>query len=204
MSSLNSYGFKASRTAVGQKKILKEISADNQSTVITGHLLKCENNLGRSVIVDLNAPANNNIRQVDHRTIEYIIYKNVKYSQGVRSTPEDLPLHQHSNERNFDASRIVPGNWVCEIAYYKVVDKANSDIPVVSVPQDSKSHFGCSKVILEEQFHHSNSFETTEAVTRTELIEKFLGSGNAAMTVTFDKKLDDKHLAQVMKDTTSK
>jgi hypothetical protein len=80
MKTLNTFGFKKARTADGQKKILKEISADNDSTVITGHLISCENSLGRSVIVDLNAPANNNIRQVDHRTIEWIIYKNVKYS----------------------------------------------------------------------------------------------------------------------------
>lgn len=36
---------------------------------ITGHLLESENNFGRSLIKDLNAPKFNNLRSVDHRTI---------------------------------------------------------------------------------------------------------------------------------------
>ena len=198
VTTLSTYGFEQATTVDGQKKILKEISAENESKVITGHLVSCENNLGRSVIVDLNEPASNNIRQVDHRTIEWIIYKNVKYSQGVRSTIEDLPLKEVKDERNFDTSKIAPGNWFCEISYYRVDDKADSDIPTVCVPQDRENKFGCSKLILEEQFHHSSSFETTEKVTRTELVEKFLGAGNAAMTVSFDKKLDIGYLAEVI------
>lgn len=59
----------------------------------TGHLLECENNLGRSLIVDLNAPKANNIRSVDHRTIQFIIFKNVKYSLGKKAPgTEELPL----------------------------------------------------------------------------------------------------------------
>ena len=51
-----------------------------------GHLVDCDNNLGRSAIIDLNAPESNNFRQVDHRSIDYIIYKNVKYSLGKKPT----------------------------------------------------------------------------------------------------------------------
>ena len=49
------------------------------------HLVECDNNLGRSVVVDLNAIPGKNIRQVDHRTIDHIIFKNVKYVLGKRS-----------------------------------------------------------------------------------------------------------------------
>jgi hypothetical protein len=38
-------------------------------------------NLGRSLVIDLNQPKNGNgLKYVDHRSIEYIILKNVKYS----------------------------------------------------------------------------------------------------------------------------
>ena len=47
------------------------------------HLSKTENNMGRSWVTALNVPAAwHNSRQIDHRTIEYIIFKNVKYSLG--------------------------------------------------------------------------------------------------------------------------
>lgn len=34
------------------------------------HLVKCENGLGRSTVIDLGAKGDNKFRQVDHRTIE--------------------------------------------------------------------------------------------------------------------------------------
>jgi len=36
-------------------------------------------------MIDLNADPKNNVREVDHRTIEYIIFKNVKYCLGTKS-----------------------------------------------------------------------------------------------------------------------
>ena len=57
-----------------------------------GHLIDCDNNLGRSSIIDFNAPHSNNFRQVDHRSIDWIIYKNVKYSLGKKAADEDIPL----------------------------------------------------------------------------------------------------------------
>lgn len=38
------------------------------------HLVKAENNLGRSTVIDLSAATENKFRQVDHRTIESIIF----------------------------------------------------------------------------------------------------------------------------------
>ena len=43
------------------KKISKTIT-EGELAEITGHLLESENNLGRSLVVDLDAPKNNNIR----------------------------------------------------------------------------------------------------------------------------------------------
>lgn len=53
------------------------------------HLVECDTNLGRSVVVDLSAIPGKNIRQVDHRTIDFIIFKNVKYSLGKGARPGD-------------------------------------------------------------------------------------------------------------------
>ena len=56
-----------------------------QECIITGYLAQHETDLGRSLIIDLNAK--NMYKQVDHRTINWIIFKNVKYSLGKSTTP---------------------------------------------------------------------------------------------------------------------
>jgi hypothetical protein len=47
------------------KKETKSISKDileGESCEITGHLVNSENNMGRSTVIDLNAPHHNNFR----------------------------------------------------------------------------------------------------------------------------------------------
>jgi hypothetical protein len=41
------------------------------------------------MVIDLNAPIYNNIRSVDHRSIDYIIFKNVKYQLGKKAAGTD-------------------------------------------------------------------------------------------------------------------
>jgi hypothetical protein len=78
------------KTSMG--KIAKDL-VDGEKIELVCHLLESDNNLGRSLIIDLNSPGPNNIKQVDQRTIEYIIYKNVKYELGKRDAGiEELPL----------------------------------------------------------------------------------------------------------------
>ena len=66
-------------------KITAEIAKNLQigeACEMVCHLVDYDNNLGRSTVVDLNAIPGRNIRQVDHRSIDYIIFKNVKYILG--------------------------------------------------------------------------------------------------------------------------
>jgi hypothetical protein len=62
-----------------QQLLLKSI-LEGDLCKMTCHLVEAENMLGRSTVIDLNAKGDNKFRQVDHRTIEYIILRNVKYS----------------------------------------------------------------------------------------------------------------------------
>jgi hypothetical protein len=57
------------------KNLAKDLLAGRESTV-TGRLTKTEGKLGRSLVVGI--PANNFV-SVDHRTIKWLIFKNVKY-----------------------------------------------------------------------------------------------------------------------------
>jgi hypothetical protein len=62
-----------------KKDLAKQLS-EGQETTITGYLVKAEEKLGRSTIIDLAQDFNKGWRQVDHRTIEELIIKNVKYT----------------------------------------------------------------------------------------------------------------------------
>jgi len=54
--------------------------------LITGYLVNTENSLGRSTVFDLK---DNTVKQVDHRTIEWIVFKNVKYPINKKGKRED-------------------------------------------------------------------------------------------------------------------
>ena len=54
------------------------------------------------MVVDLNSDSG--FKQVDHRTINWIIYKNVKYSLGKSAKKEDVPLK--SEGPKWDVSQI--------------------------------------------------------------------------------------------------
>ena len=85
-------GLKAKDLSSKLKDLSKQL-LEGETCEIVGHLLESENNLGRSIVIDLNAPLSNNIRQVDHRTIDWIIFRNVKYSLGKKAPGTDeLPL----------------------------------------------------------------------------------------------------------------
>lgn len=73
------------------KTLTKQVT-DGEDCIITGYLANIENNLGRSLVIDLHAFGKNPYRQVDHRTINWIIFKDVKYSLGKKVLTEELPV----------------------------------------------------------------------------------------------------------------
>lgn len=55
------------------KKLAKDIVTGKDCTMIC-HMLEVENNLGRSLVIDLSAKTPSKFRQIDHRSIESIIF----------------------------------------------------------------------------------------------------------------------------------
>jgi hypothetical protein len=61
------------------KKLSKEATEGEARTLI-GYLLKVEPKMGRSSVIDLEIPPDQHrIRLIDHRTLNWLILKNVKY-----------------------------------------------------------------------------------------------------------------------------
>jgi hypothetical protein len=167
---------------------------------MTGHLISRDEFLGRSLMADLNASGKpgSNIRSVDHRTIEYIIYKNVKYSLGKKSDGE-VPVKEDSKAARWDSSKLAVGNWFSQVVYYKVkqiVDKDNVSVKTST----SSDQLTLSKDILVTEMNNGSAFDTTEKVSRTDMIEKILDAKESVMTIKFHKKLDDAWVREILKD----
>lgn len=60
-------------------KKLTEQLIHGESRTLTGYLLHTEPKMGRSQVVDLTKSGPHNSRLVDHRTINWMIYKSIKY-----------------------------------------------------------------------------------------------------------------------------
>jgi hypothetical protein len=79
-------------------------------------LLNTESKLGRSTVIDLTAPLGNNIRMVDHRTIDFMIFKNKKYVVG-KGKKEDEEAKKE--DQKWDLGKLAVGNWFSLTQYYK-------------------------------------------------------------------------------------
>ncbi len=65
---------------------LSKALTQSKRSMITGYIVNTENSLGRSSVIDLK---DNTVKQVDHRTIEWIVFKNVKYLINKKGKRED-------------------------------------------------------------------------------------------------------------------
>ncbi len=53
---------------------------DGTNRTLVGHLISAEPKMGRSNVVDLEVVTGHNTRQVDHRTLQYLVLKGIKYT----------------------------------------------------------------------------------------------------------------------------
>ena len=130
---------------------------DGITVEITGHLVESENYLGRSLIIDLNNVAPYNFRQVDHRTIEHIIFKNVKYCVGKRTgdAPDQLPIKHAHDIIKWVPSNLTANNWFSSISYYKIKEIVDKDTVMVCNVMEPSKVFNMSRDILVKEMYSS-------------------------------------------------
>ena len=85
--------------------------------------------LGRSTVIDLSAKTDNKFRQVDHRTIEWLIVKNVKYvlkkSGGKKVEKENEDMKEDDKKKKepkWDSKKLIVGNWFSGTRYFRAVE----------------------------------------------------------------------------------
>ena len=182
-------------------KLSKELS-EGESCELVCHMADIENLMGRSCVRDLNVPTHwSNHRQVDHRTIEHIIFKNVKYSLGrkpVGQPAEELPLkHDHKLPR-WDDKKLAVGDWLSQITYYKVKEIVDKDTVKVATSVNPSKVLTMSRDILEYEMHSSKAFDEKQKVSRTEMVNLLVDAKESVMTIKFHKKVDDTHIKSVL------
>ncbi len=66
-------------TSAPKRRKLSRTLLEGEERTLVGSLATKETGLGRSKVFDLKLPFGQNERQVDHRTLEELIHKNVRY-----------------------------------------------------------------------------------------------------------------------------
>jgi len=184
-------------------KALSKSVTDGDECTITGYLTEIENDLGRSLVIDLNANPKSNFRQVDHRTINWIIFKNVKYSVGKKTHTEELPLKAESGVDKWDSSKLALKNWFSATSYYSltsIVDKNNVQVKETR----NSSDLQMATDILNTEMNSGLVYDKEEKTTRADVIDKIKFAGECVMTVNFNKKVDHEHIKSVVDSSPKK
>ena len=178
------------------KEIAQEL-LEGQEVELIGHLVKSEQHMGRSLVIDLEAPADSNFRQVDHRTIQSIIWRNVKYTLGKKSTMSTLDsLTFKSTDAKWNSSKLKVGNWFSENQFYKLVDHTGSQWTCMP-HNEANEEYSIDDQQMQDMYS-ATLFESQESLTRTQLVEILLGAQETAFTVTFRKKINVEDVQEML------
>ena len=186
--------------SLSDSKKLDEISKNifaGETREIVGYAVGGDNVLGRTHVIDLDAPLENNSRQVDHRTIQSIIIKNVKYTLGKKKAQAAA---EQAAAANWDHTKIAVGNWFSYIKYYKVTAFEGDN--VVLTDQKTGEEIVIGKENVSEEIHNGNVYDTVEKVCRQDMIDIMSNAKNTVMTVSFTKKIDLSYIQDILKGAT--
>jgi hypothetical protein len=149
--------------------------------------VKVENNLGRSTVIDLTANSDNKFRQIDHRTIEYIVFKNVKYvlKKGAKKVEieeekKDLAL--------WDPKQLQVGNWFSTTMYFDVKYVHRDTV----MAESNDVLIEVDRVIMVEEMNNANVFDKVEKLPFTKVVKVLKEANSSAFSVCFHTKVDVK------------
>ena len=162
------------------------------------HMVEVENNLGRSLVIDLKADCKDNrFRQVDHRSIESIVFKNVKYvlKKGGKSFDE-IDTRVAKDEPKWNAAQLNVGHMFSGTSYYETVaEMGGNEVFCYEKNFDSRG-VTIDRSIMNTSMENANLWASEEPLSMTDLATKMTHANNMCFQVCFTCKADDKSVLE--------
>jgi hypothetical protein len=188
------------KDADNSSKLIKQLTKGDNVTMVC-HLVKCENHLGSSTVIDLTSTEVNKVRQVDHRSIDFIIFNNVKYllKKGAKKSQDQDMEEEKEGEPQWDKTKLEIGNWFSSTNYFKVKKIVGQHVETTC----SGKAITVSKDIMEHEMHNASVFAKEEKLSLIDAVKLLKESNSTVISINFNCKLDDKILKEKF-DTLSK
>ena len=184
----------------------KELIEGEECTMVC-HLVKAESTLGRSTVIDLSTSHANKFRQVDHRSINWLIINNCKYvlkKGGKKRVADDSDddmdgAKKKKDEPKWDFTKLEKGNTFSGTSYFRATAESGDNITTRCQGRDVT----VSRDILETQMYNADIFETTEKLCLTKVAKILEEANTACFTVCFTAKVDDKAVKERLAKVTA-
>jgi hypothetical protein len=187
------------------KKLAKNF-LEGELCVIVAKLVNLEPKLGRSMVKDLRVPFGYNLRQVDHRTIEWIIFKNRKFifKKPGKKYPElpesaykiDDPIHTRWN-----IDKLSIGNWLSDTKYIKIEKIIDSNL--VEVKNSNGHPLVMSRDILKNEMYSACHYNEEEKLPLTAVASVLEDVGKKVFTAVFNSKVNERVVAEKLNNMES-
>lgn len=180
------------------KKLTKTL-VEGATVTLIGHLAEGSQKLGRTLVVDLEV---NGFKQVDHRSIQWIVLKNIKYALGRKSpssAPAPIPGAEDEKAMKWDPKKLAIGNWFSEIQYYKYKHLASKKVYEFTHIAKNEEDYQISDDQVIQMFS-SAQYNSEEAITRTQMVDILTNAKNSVFTITFRKKLLNEEVEKKLLD----
>jgi hypothetical protein len=186
-----------------RSQLAKQI-VEGEECTITCHLVEAESSLGRSTVIDLTTSSANKFRQVDHRTINYLILGNVKYvlAKGGSKKADDVEMAEGNKkeEPKWDRTKLAVGNTFSGTAYYKADSVAGDQVMASS---KGGANTAIAREILETQMYSAGIYAKEEKMSLTKVAAMLESANTACLTVCFTTKVDDKDVKDQLSKVTA-
>ena len=166
--------------------IADQIASGERSTMIC-RMIELQTILGRSTVLDLSADTENKFRQIDHRTIESIVLRNVLYTlkkAGAKSTATSDEVKKDAPK--WDYSKLRVGDWFSGTTYYRVAAISKDEVDL----EANSEIIGVTGELPETEMHNSSVFDSEEKLSLTRIAEILVGANTKCFTVCFNTKTD--------------
>ena len=173
---------------------------EGSDCVLTCHMVEVENNLGRSLVIDLKADSQaNRFRQIDHRTIESIIFKNVKYvlKKGGKSF-SDIDTHIPKDEPKWDASKLKVGDMFSGTSYYQTVSDIGGQIFCYEKNFNDRGVM-IDKNVMRDEMENACLWGSEERLSMTDLATILTFADNMCFQVCFTCKASENSVLEQLK-----